>query len=418
MAFRYSPVFLIAIGVLGGSALVLAHEPVPGPDYAGCVPQNIQTNLYAPVPFIDLRDGYEDVPVKNWPVGYYDFCAYMDIIYCSLQPLGSYASEINEFAGLIQCLHADLNGPLNPLEEVPMTGNGIPDGQCELGIVAAILNDTNHPLHTETIAKFQYNVSNTKELLIAALSNVPPFGSFPGGDIRPLVRIVAPYMPSALACILGAYAVLGDNQTFDMLDELLSMLEILGLTLPEDGIRGISQSVPELGQAGDANGDGFTNRQAFEYYVNYLEYTYPGYPPAAVNSDQPIQVLTLEGGGIFVEGTAVELTAVLNGDVVAPESANSFVWSQNGTPLPEYTEESLSLSDTVESDSGLYEVTVPVEWLLDPEDNTSILLSASTTVQINSPVPVVSRKIVFLILLCLLVSSGIAAIFRKKRNAL
>lgn len=415
MASKYVVVFIILAGTFGSFAFSDTHEPVPGPDFAGCAQSNSTDVLYEMLPFFNLMVAGGTVTYA--PEIVYDFCAYMDTLYCSLAPLGSLAEEINEFAGLVQCINADLNGSLTGSGDIPITGNEIPDGQCELGIVAAVLNDPGHPLHAETTEKFRYNFYEAKELLIEALSDVPPFGSFPGGDLRYLVRTVAPYLPRALAAILAGYATLGDGRTLDMLDELLSMLSLLGLTPPEGGIRAISDSVPALGHAGDANNDGFTNRQAFEYYVDYLGYTYPEYPPAAVNPNHPIQVLTVEGGGVFTVGTPVELVARLTEEVVEPENVNTFTWYKNGTPLPEVTEENLSLSDTEESDSGLYKVTVPVEWLLDPEDNTPILLSASTTVHFSPPVPAIKGKLFLAVFLCFIVACGAAYLHGRRKDA-
>ncbi len=394
----------------------VAHEPVPGPDFEGCISQNSSDTLYAKLPFFNMM-------IQGGPVTYaadivYDFCAYMDTLYCALEPLAGLADEISEFSGLVQCLNADLNGPMTGTGEIPLTGNGIPDGQCELGVVAAVLNTPGHPLYEETMNKFRYNFYQAKELLIAALSDVPPFGSFPGGDLRNLVRIVAPNLPRALAAILAGYAVLGDNKTLDMLDEMLSMLSMLGLTPPEGGIRSLSQSVPALAHNGDANSDGFTNRQAFDYYVSYSGCAYSDYPAIAVDPDQPIQLLTLEGGGVFTVGTRVELTAVLNEEVVAPESPDAFTWYNGLDPLTESTEGYLVLEDTDESDSGNYKIVVPVEWLLDPEDNTPIILSASTAVQINPPVPAISGKWWLTLLLSVVALSGMVVIRYRKQERL
>jgi len=193
---------------------------------------------------------------------------------------------------------------------------------------------------------------------------------------------------------------------------------MLGLTPPEGGIRSLSQSVPALAHNGDANSDGFTNRQAFDYYVSYSGCAYSDYPAIAVDPDQPIQLLTLEGGGVFTVGTRVELTAVLNEEVVAPESPDAFTWYNGLIPLTESTEGYLVLEDTDESDSGNYKIVVPVEWLLDPEDNTPIILSASTAVQINPPVPAISGKWWLTLLLSVVALSGMVVIRYRKQERL
>ena len=126
--------------------------------------------------------------------------------------------------------------------------------------------------------------------------------------------------------------------------------------------------------------------------------------------------MTLIGREAYIEGTNLELTAVLNEEVVTPESTDAFTWFKDGVPIEDSTEEYLTLAGTEVSDSGVYSVTVPVEWLLDPEDNTTIILSASTSVQINLPVPVIGGIMCLMVLLCLIAGVGSLFLFLHRKE--
>ncbi|HOH31654.1 MAG TPA: hypothetical protein PLC40_18400, partial [Candidatus Hydrogenedentes bacterium] len=241
--------------------------PVPGPDFEGCRLLNYGKEPYTPLPVINIMD--ITGPVLSWPDGAYEFCGYMDTIYCSLDAIAQQVDpRVRDFAHLIQCLNADINGPLNMEIDEPYTPNGIPDARYELGVLAGILNNPGHALHESANAAFQYNYIIAKEIILEAMS------LFQGvNDLRSIVRLIAPHLPSALAAVLAGYSTMGDATTDDALNELFTLLEGIGIEPIEGGLSSITLKVPEVGPDGDANGDGITNRQAYHWYVDVLNYT-------------------------------------------------------------------------------------------------------------------------------------------------
>ena len=152
---------LIAVLLLAAIPAVAQHTPVPGPDGAGCSPMGAGSTPYAPLPTWYLPGPYDD-PIQTWPnAGTYDFCATLDTLYCSLYELGSFSQDILEsvapFAGLVQCLNADINGVVDPEAEIPVNPNGMPDGQYELALLAEALNNASNPYHTQATQAFRTN---------------------------------------------------------------------------------------------------------------------------------------------------------------------------------------------------------------------------------------------------------------------
>ena len=345
-------------------------KPIPGPDFLGCRLINYGTQPYAPLPLIDIMQ--LGSPVQSWPEGSYDFCACMDTIYCSLPAIASQWDEsLIEFADLILCVLADINGPLNSLEDVPFQANGIPDGAYELATVAYALNNPNHPLHLSTKDAFQYNFIVAKDIVVEALSLYE-------GDIRSIVRLIAPHLPSALATLLAAYATLGDEQTFEAMDELFSFLRYIGIEPIEGGIRSISLSVPALGPDGDANNDGFTNGQAYYWYVGEQGFAPDAYVHAVMEESSPLELLEVHGGGVYLTGSTVLLEAEINGAVPA-----EIAWSKDGFLLAGEEGLDLVLEDSEVEDTGVYCVDVLAELTFD-SGNTACL-TASTQVEILGP---------------------------------
>ena len=238
--------------------------------------------------------------------GLVDFCAYADIVFCSLNPIAGIVPEVLQFASLVQCLTMDINGPLNLEAEIPVAGNGIPDGSYELGILAALYNAGD----AEVIAAYQANYQVIKDLIVDALAAYEM--EMKDKDIRSLVQQTAPYLVRSLTAILAGFTTLGDTQTNAALDQLLLLLAQIGITPPDGGIEAITTGIPRLGPEGDADNGGATNRREYEYYVTELGYTAAEYVAAALD---PLQEPPLEEGeGEPVEGEVVE------GEVVEGES--------------------------------------------------------------------------------------------------
>ncbi len=211
--------------------------------------------------------------VTSWPAaGNWDFCAALDTASCSLGGLGSFSTDIGTYAPLFLCI-TDINGPVNPSPPsgtLPVTGNGIPDGEFELGVLAAVLNNTYtlDPAKTggvtnaQILTAYQANFNYFKGLVANALAHVPLNGS--ATDVRFLVPSVAPYLPNSLTAVLAAYATEGNANTLAALDALLGALTQIGITPPPGGVASVTTGFPAiLGPGGDPDGDKFTNYQEY-----------------------------------------------------------------------------------------------------------------------------------------------------------
>lgn len=382
---RITPV-LVVVALCG---MGYAHEPVTGPNFAGCGPMSgAGSQPYAPLPQFDVTK--PGGIILTWPApGSFDFCAYLDTAYCSLGPVANLDARVLEFGGLLQCLVCDLNGPLNASEEIPFTPNGFLDGSCELAVVAAVLNNPAHPLHEEAMNKFQENVYITKELLIEALGQVPGFG-----DLRPTLKTMAPYLARSLAGIIAAYGLMDDDMTYSMLDALVAKLSILGMEPVEGGVRSLLSGVSDLSIDGDANGDGFTNREAYHYYVGLKGYDCRQFAVAAADPDQPIRLAALDdgnnhdGGANYIIGDPLLLSVSYDSDALElVDGENGFVWSKNGQVIPGHSERFLEIEALTLEDSGLYEVSFSVRILLDGNKGDVEIITQSFEVQVNWPVP-------------------------------
>lgn len=321
----------------------------------------IATSLFRDTPPSPIGDFFKAQPT-DWPAaGSYDFCGMLDTIYCSLQSLGSLGldlEDVNQFAVLIQCLNADINGPLNPDPDadIPVTANGIPDGQYELGLLAAVLNNTSHPLHTNALTAFQGNFVEFQALIMEALSQFSLKKS-DDKDLRPTALGLIPHLPGALASVLAGFCVLDDPTTNAAIEELLGLLEDIGITTPEGGIASITSGVAQLGPLGDADGDGFSNRREY----NWFNTIHSGNPAAVIAAqldssqtpptDQPDVVI--RGGGKYEVGSRVELKAVF---VNTDGEGATFQWFKQGAEIEDATASSLLFLNTVQSDEGWYYV--------------------------------------------------------------
>jgi len=316
--------------------------PSPGPAYAP-LPQFVQ--------------GTVGSPIASWPaVGTHNFCAHMDTILCQLALVSGLLPEVLEYANLLRCLDADINGPVNPDpqgDELPITPNGVPDGQYELAIVAYALNTPAYALHTETLAAYQFNFENIKNLIQQALDTA---------GYLALVPLAAPYLIGGLTSLLAGYATTGDPTTLAALDMLLGLLSDIGLEPPEGGIASITQSVPALGIMGDADGDGSSNYLEYQCFVVEQAYTAEQYVAAVFDNNQfcitPTPIInSIKGGGKKRIGTSTELIPVTQ-YLLAPIA---YEWSKDGVALGVDTQ-TLLLENLQESDSGYYEIAITYEY--------------------------------------------------------
>ena len=373
---------LLMVLMLAAVPALADHTPVPGPGGAGCRSMGAGSTPYAPLPTWNLPDAYDD-PIQTWPnVGTYDFCATLDTLYCSLYALGSVSQSIlasvAPFAGLVQCLNADINGVVDPQAEIPVNPNGVPDGQYELGVLAAALNDAANPYHAAATAAFRTNFFNIKVLIEQALDNVPQFG-----NARLLVPLVAPHLPGALVYVLAGFATLDDPTTNSALDALLGLLSNIGVTPPAGGIAAITDGVAQLGPYGDADGDGFSNKTEYDYFVRNLGYTPAQYVAAVFNPAQtPPDIfpsVSISGPSrVRIEEGA---TLTLNTSVRNVTVSITYQWFKNGAPLAGQTGSSLVIPSVTAADAGSYTVQIDV-----PEK--AIYVSNPVIVQVFAELPV------------------------------
>ncbi|MFA7692759.1 MAG: immunoglobulin-like domain-containing protein [Candidatus Hydrogenedentales bacterium] len=377
----------VSKGRLKKITVTLSPKPIPGPGFAGCRELNYGSTPYASLPIFNPT--IVGAPVTSWPEGSYEFCGIMDTVYCSLKPTVSLVDpRVNDFAGLIQCFNGDINGPLDTTKEVPIGPNGILDGSYELAIAAAVLNDPHHALYASAKAAFQHNVNATKDLIIEAMENVPGYG-----NLLDILRLPAPHLIPGLATLLSGYAVLGDAQTDDALDELFVLLEGFGVQLIESAFSTLTENEPELGMEGDANRDGITNRQVYTWYVEKLGYSPEDFVHAAITPgiSPPEPEIYLGGGGLYSNHSIITLEVeVESGTPIA------YTWYKDDVLIAETTEGILSIEDASAEDEGEYSVEV----LLHPgyDDFQTIIMIASDRVDVDTNGPtIISYPIEYLI---------------------
>jgi len=377
------PIFLIsAMASIAGADWV----PVPGPDWAGC--PAVDSAVWQPLPRWK-SDNNVEIEVTSpvlWPdIGTYDFCRYADKIYCGLQLVVSLAKEIGEFANLLQCLNMDINGPVDLDGDIPVSPNGMPDGQYELAILAHALNNPSNPWHAQATAAFQANFIYLREQIVTALSLTT------AKDLRSIVNLLAPGLVSGLTCVLAGFATLGDPQTYDALDQLMKLLKDIGLEPPEGGIGSVTTGVPELGPFGDADGDGASNFMEYQYFVGELGYSDQEFIAAVFDPDQRLTPMLPSAkisapAGYYQIGSNVTLTATLKDYYDMP---TSIAWYHNGAVISGANELVLELLNVQEEDSGLYKIEVGVEYDLEEKELVADVISANFWITVSdTPLPV------------------------------
>lgn len=321
-------------------------------------------------------------PVNFAPcAGQYDFCAYADMTFCTLINLDILGEDILQFADLIQCLNMDINGPIDLEAAIPVTGNGMPDAAYELGILAAVLNDATHPLHASVTAAYQEYWFNIKNLVVDALG---AFEMKDDKDIRALVAGLAPYLVPSLTSLLAGMATLGDPTTNAALDELLALLSDIGVEPPVGGIASLGTPIPVLGPTGDADDDGFSNRQEYNYCVSTSACSAADFVDAAMDPenvpDIVLPLITLSGLQTrYNIGTDIVITATFNFPPL------SYVWKKDAVVLADVTGATLSIPNAQEADAGDYSVTITYD------DGSKMLTEAILPFNLNVgvfPVPV------------------------------
>jgi len=278
---------------------------VPLPDLDSCPPATDEYGTpinwtFAPLPLFNIFTLGSPV---NFAVieGQVDFCAYSDIAFCSLEPIATVMPELLEASLLFPCLTMDINGPVTMTpegEEDPLSPNGILDAAYELGILAQMYDQGN----TEVITTYQANFQAVKDSIVEDLYETELKND---KDLRGVVQAAAPYLVSALSAVTAGLATLGDETTNTAVDQMLLAFESLGIGPPEGGVASITSGLSYLGPDGDADGDGASNRQEYEFYVTGYGFGPEQYVAAALDPEFELEPLE-EGEGELSEGELSE----------------------------------------------------------------------------------------------------------------
>jgi hypothetical protein len=338
--------------VVCGSASAALHTPVAAGACGTSLPTTFNYCELPTFPMGGTTTGTE--PIDTWPV-VYDFCGMLDGTACSVNAISSMVSlgDMADLIPLLQCINADINGPVDTGAAIPVTGNGIPDGQFELGVVGEALSNSANPYNAEALAAFKTNFKIMKDTIAAALIGEGYWG----------LTSMIPALTGSLGGVLSGYVMLGDPTTDLAIEQIFILLQGIGVTPPAAGSL---VQVPELGPLGDADGDGANNRAEYMYYkangaaaVIAATFDAAQTPPV-----QTAKVIVL-GGGIKQADTDLELTAnALNCTPL------TFQWSKDTTPIASASGSSFSIQGLQASDSGSYVCTITID--------------AKATVEINS----------------------------------
>ena len=357
-------VMMMSFGLLALVALpAVAHDPIPDSSACSgiCDPGTPDPNIcmhtpMPPDPGSECLEGESELPCDViWPLvsfagmpswdllyylhpdmviaevepftidlpaaGTYDFCGWMDQLYCGLDPVAGFAAEIEQFGYIIQCQNMDINGPVDDCLEIPMTSNGIPD-RFELAVLAEVLNDPASPMNAQATAALQSNMDALVPPLCDALRAVD-VGLQDPVDIRAILYAAAPWALPALGGIICAAATMGDDPTLAALDELVGLLADLGIEPPVI----TWQTVPALSADGDASANGFTNRELYDWLIQVNPaMTHQEFGAAALNpASRPPAKVTVQGGGSAYVDDDVTL-AVNVSDLASGASAAAYQW--------------------------------------------------------------------------------------------
>lgn len=264
---------------------------------------------------------------------------------------------------------ADNNvGELRQLGEwLPVSGNGMVDGQYEFALLAYVLNTPEHPLHADAHTAIQNNFIYFKDLVQQALYDEGYLGIAP---------LLAPYLIGSLSMTLAGYATLGDPGTYDALNAVLALLGEIGIEPPVGGIAAVAESVPTIGCVYDFEGDGFSNIDEYFYVEEYRGLTVAEYLSYAMNAATGSVV----GAKYYQVGTKITLSPRLTyGGVIEGVS-----WTKDSTPIG--TDNPLVINNCVYADAGVYEATITHR--MGPAKGTGQTIGTGTVTVGDDPIPV------------------------------
>jgi hypothetical protein len=253
---------------------------------------------------------------------------------------------------------------------------------------------------------------NTLKLTIKAgtISNITVTASDPSFEIDDSPDI--PFLTQALKdtmfalfpnimTLLAGYATIGDTASMDTVISLAAILQVCGVLDPEDPTSCVIGDVvtdPELyvkfpaflGPDGDADGDGFTNREEYDLFAGVKgsqEYINAVLNPAIPGSGEGEGAVEGEGEGT-VEGETGGATIYPSGTIQVPlkgmidllvetsmTGTLTYQWLKDGDPLEFETSARLKITNVTNADGGVYRARVSNE-------GKAIVLSPPVTVVI------------------------------------
>ncbi len=307
--------------------------------------------------------------------GAVDFCAVLDLVYCSVAPIMNIVnnkgekeeeepSEIQQFVELVRCETVDINGPVDVEAEIPVSPNGILDGQFELALLALVLNDTTFNLngltHDAAWTAFETTHGNLEDLVWDIL------GAINDGQYEGVVRGLAPHLPSLISYMLSGYVCLGDSSFFETIEGLLQLIDpddLGDFEIPD--LDDIFEYIPGYFAANDdMDGDGATNMQ------EYLAFSNNGSDPAAY-------LAAVINPAVYPETTVVQNGFKLTGPYWVEEGDRAMLsfpsglnytgaltqtqWSKDGSELSGENALTLTFPAVTLEDAGSYQLTIADE---------------------------------------------------------
>ncbi len=284
-----------------------------------------------------------------------DFCADMDAFIAEYEEnvasIGEhvFSSEELERGRALACATADINGAP---DGGTVTPNGMLDGEYELGLVAHLLNNPAIDLSSGTAAgqvaagvraeDIEAGFEANSEILLELWEMIDTGVILPPG---------MPPLLTHLFRVMSGYAIVGDADSVTTLGLYLGELFLVaGIEdLPSfEGFPGL------LGPAGDADGDGFTNRMEYEAFA--AAGGAAGYIAAALDPTTVPTVVPPRISGRSLIEVGESLTLVADMPFFVGEAV--YAWTLNGQPLAGADGPTVTIPAVTNADAGVYRVTV------------------------------------------------------------
>lgn len=370
----------------------------------------------------------------------YDFCATMDGIYATAQssamaPILALLGDNAALIQLLQCSVADLNGPFVDTDDPPdgdgdLPGpNGMLDAAFELGVIAELLNNpTAHqglasgtmagqiavgvnPTAVATAFNANYHAMYDPIVSTGLLDQLPNIVRLLTGiQLTPEQSTQISALFPNLLQVLAGYAVIGDDDSVAIVlfltNALRNALASLGdlPSNPDDLV-----SLPAfLGPNGDADGDGYTNRQEYNAYAGAKdagEYVAAALDPMINPSTTSTERVLLSPKGTvrMPAGWTLQIKAATNltGTV-------AYQWLHNGEEIEFANDPTFIIQSLAYGDAGQYQCQVT-------NDAKTVLISLPLTVVVIDPSTVPLAGGLGLSALAGICALGGALVIRRKK---